>query len=194
MKKKVAEKVLAVVMAVSMAMSVAGCGNDAEDSSKESSSTAPSEGSEAQQSSDDSQAEEESPEEPEDDRPFAQFLKDEEAEDLNGYEFVIVDFGASRWYPGGSYPEVDAEAFDPTKEEHVLKDEIIKDVEEKFNCHIKIISDSPDNIVATAQSAIMAGDKFADLIVTTQQKCGPLIVSNGLLDLKTVDKIGRAHV
>lgn len=192
MKRKVTEKMLAVAMAASMVLSLAGCGDNAAESSNagasESSAAQEADGEESADAAEEAVSEEASAE-PEDDRPFAQYIKDEVPEDLNGYEFVIVDFGASRWYPGSSYPDVDTESFDPTKEEHVLKDMIIKDVEETFNCHIVIQAESPDGIVENAQPAIMAGDKYADVIGTTQQKCGPLIVANLLLDLNEVDSI-----
>ncbi|MDF2537979.1 MAG: transporter substrate-binding protein [Herbinix sp.] len=116
-------------------------------------------------------------EEPE--SPFAKYTENEEVVDLQGYEFKVVDFHDNRWAP---------EEIKSPMDELIVS--IIEDVEKTYNCSIVFEHVNPDLIFETAQPAIMAGDKYADLIGTTMWAFGKLLGGNligKINDVETMD-------
>lgn len=111
-------------------------------------------------------------------KAFDKYIEGEEVVDLKGYEFKIVDFNTDVWEP----EEVD----DSRKE---LSVDILDDVEKTFNCKIEVENVDPKSLYAKAQPAIMSGDKFADLVGTTEWAYGQLLAGNLLTDLSKVETL-----
>ncbi len=116
--------------------------------------------------------------EAQEDNPFAAYTEGEQAVDLKGYQFKVVDFHQDRWAP---------EEIKSPMDELVVS--IIDDVENTFHCDIVFESVSPDVIFETAQPEIMAGGKYADLIGTTIWAFGKMLGGNLLADLNTIESL-----
>lgn len=112
------------------------------------------------------------------DKIFDKYIEGEEVVDLEGYEFKIVDFNTDVWEP----EEVD----DSRKQ---LSVDIIDDVEKTYNCKITVEFVDAKSLYAKAQPAIMSGDKFADLVGTTEWAYGQLLAGNLLMDLSQVETL-----
>lgn len=152
---KKGSKWIAALLTASMMFTLAGCGNG-----------------EAGSSGDDGGKEETW------ERAFDKYIQDEEAVDLGGYEFHIVDFNSNIWGPD----EI------KSPQDQLIVD-IIEDVENKFNCTITFEEVSPDKIYDTANPSLMAGDKFADLVGTTMWAFGTLLSSNHVADVSNVESL-----
>ncbi|AUS95926.1 hypothetical protein CDQ84_07600 [Clostridium thermosuccinogenes] len=111
--------------------------------------------------------EETTPEEPEE-QDDGSGLPDQ---DLGGYVFTVADNNASRWFPeAGSSDLANA----------II--ERINWVQEKFNCKIEIRNHSEDEFA----TAVMAGDKYADIIVTPTWELGRHIKAKRLVNMNTI--------
>ncbi len=169
MKKRLWVRMTAIMLVVIMAGTLAACGNggtqtptDTDDvNTPDNPDTQPEDSASA-----------------EDDSPFARYVEGEEAVDLGGYEFKVVDFHDDRWAP---------EEIKSPMDELVIA--ITEDVEKKFNCDIVYEHVSPDVIFETAQPEIMAGGKYADLIGTTMWAFGKLLGGNLLADVNSVETL-----
>ena len=104
--------------------------------------------------------------------------------DLGGYVYKVADFAVGRW-----------------KNEEGLSDfadkinERIKYVENRFNCKIDVVETDAASFFELVQPAIMAGDKFADIIIPTIWGFGKFVSADILTDLKTVPhlKLDQPH-
>jgi len=98
-------------------------------------------------------------------------------QDLNGYEFKVMDFNSGRW---------DRNVNNPTPFNKATQD-MLDNTEKYLNCKITpMTSVGPGDIITGAQPAIMAGDKYADLIVTTQWAWGSFMGAGLVGDLNTM--------
>lgn len=111
-------------------------------------------------------------------KAFEEYIKDEKAVDLKGYKFKIVDFNTDVWKP---------DTVDDTRKQ--LSIDILEDVEKKFNCTIEVESVDAKSLFSKAQPAIMSGNKFADLIGTTEWAYGQLLGGNLLADLSKIETL-----
>ena len=95
--------------------------------------------------------------------------------DLGGYVFKVADYDRERWdyKPGAS----------------AFGDMVIqrnKYVESRFNCKIELIQVDPGSFFTQVQPKIMAGDKFADVIMPTMWGFGKFVSADILADISTV--------
>lgn len=109
---------------------------------------------------------------------FDKYIEDEETVDLKGYKFKIVDFNTGVWDP---------DEISDSRDQLVV--DIIADVEDKFNCEIEVEEVAANATFSKAQPAILAGNKFADLIGTTEWAYGQLLASNLLADLSKIETL-----
>lgn len=94
--------------------------------------------------------------------------------DLGGYTFVVADNDQSRWFPKeGSSDLANA----------II--ERIKWVEETYNCKIELRKHSEDEFSA----AVLAGDKYADIIIAPTWELGRHINGKRLVDLNTIPNL-----
>jgi len=97
--------------------------------------------------------------------------------DLGGYEFKIMDFNSGRW---------DRNASNPTPFTKAMGN-MLDNTEKFLNCKITAMnSANPGEIINAAQPAILSGDKYADLIVTTQWAYGFFMGAGIVQDLNNL--------
>jgi ABC-type glycerol-3-phosphate transport system substrate-binding protein len=100
--------------------------------------------------------------------------------DLDGFDFHIVDFSDNRFFASASQlgtPYGDA------------KMDAIEYIEDNYNCTIRVTSISPSALFDLIHPAVVSGDKFADMIVTTQWAYGYLIGGGIMADLSAVSSL-----
>jgi len=103
-------------------------------------------------------------------------LEGETPEDLNGYEFTIVDFNSGRWNKENSgTPYSDAWI------------QIMDEVETLYNVKFSATYLQPAEIFNTVQPEIAAAGKYADLVVTTQWEFGKFLGAELMMDLNTLE-------
>lgn len=104
---------------------------------------------------------------------------EEQVEDLDGFVFKVVSYNGARFDPdvsgGDPVPEAAREALD--------------EVEQLYNCKIEFENVSPNEIFSGVQAAVMANDKYADMIITTQWAYGYLMGAGMMQDLKKIDTL-----
>lgn len=94
--------------------------------------------------------------------------------DLEGYVFTVADNAESRWFP---------EADSSDLANAII--ERIKWVEEKYNCKIEVRNHSEDEF----STAVMAGDKYADIIVTPTWELGRHIKAKRLVNMNEIPNL-----
>lgn len=94
--------------------------------------------------------------------------------DLDGYVFTVADNNVNRWFPEAGSSDI-ANAII----------ERIKWVEEKYNCKIEVRPHSEDEFSA----AVMAGDKYADIIVTPTWELGRHIKAKRLVNMNEIPNL-----
>lgn len=104
---------------------------------------------------------------------------EEQVEDLGGFTFKVVSYANARFDP-------DVSSGDPVA---VAAREALDEVEQLYNCRIEFESVSPNEIFTKVQAAVMANDKYADLIITTQWAFGYLMGAGMMQDLKKIDTL-----
>lgn len=104
-------------------------------------------------------------------------VSEETIVDLNGYTFTILD---------GDKAHFDPESGTALNDKTLA---IVKEVEEAYNCNIEVKVVDPSAMFNQIQPSIMAGDKTADLIVSTTWTFGKLIGADLLADLSTFDQL-----
>lgn len=104
-------------------------------------------------------------------------MEGEVPEDLGGYEFTVVDFNSSRWNkePQDHTPYLDA------------WQTAIDEVEALYNCTISASYVGPSELFNAVQPEVAAGEKYADLVCTTQWAYGQLIGADLMLDLNELE-------
>ena len=103
-------------------------------------------------------------------------LEGETPEDLQGYEFTVVDFTDGRWNKERSgTPGADAWI------------RVLDEVEALYNCKITPTYLSAAETFSVVQPELMAGGKYADLIVTTQWQFGNFLGANLMMDLNKLE-------
>ncbi len=105
----------------------------------------------------------------------AQALDGETPRDLGGYEFVVYDYFTTRWEPEAGTARNDT----------ILK--IIEDVENLYNCDIQFNELNVNEVLTKVQPEVLAGQKFADLVIATQWAYGPLLGAGLMGDLNKVE-------
>ncbi len=96
--------------------------------------------------------------------------------DLGGYEFTVVDNSSGRWNKENSgTPYSDAWI------------QIMDEVETLYNCTITANYVGSTETFTTVQPEVVAGGKYADLIITAQWQYGYLLGANLMMDLKELD-------
>lgn len=101
--------------------------------------------------------------------------------DLGGYVFKVRDYFQTRWEPEPGTPMNDA----------ILG--IIEDIENEYNCDIQFEVLSVDNAVDLVRSEVVAGGKFADLVITTMWNFSNLLGAGLMGDLKTIKTMDLSH-
>lgn len=105
----------------------------------------------------------------------------EEARDLNGYTFTVRDYYTTRWAPeAGEQPN-----------DTILA--IVDEVERVFNCHIEFEELDVNNAFQSVQTEVLAGGKYADLVITTMWNYGRLLGAGLMGDLKEVEGMDLSH-
>ncbi|MBQ7725785.1 MAG: hypothetical protein IJT66_01430, partial [Clostridia bacterium] len=82
-------------------------------------------------------------------------VKEETVVDLGGYTFTVLD---------GDKAHFDPESGTALNDKTLA---LVKEVEEAYNCNIEVKVVDPSAMFKQIQPSIMAGDKTADLIVST---------------------------
>ncbi len=101
---------------------------------------------------------------------------DEVPVDLGGYEFTVIDYVNSRWNKElAGTPNTDAWI------------QVMDEVETLYNCTISANYVGSVESFTVVQPEIVAGGKYADLIVTTQHQAGYFIGANLYMDLNKLD-------
>ncbi|WP_309120311.1 extracellular solute-binding protein [Paenibacillus sp.] len=95
-------------------------------------------------------------------------------QDLGGYKFVVADNNANRWFP----PEGSSDLANAILER-------IRWVEETYNVKIELRKHSEEEFSA----AVLAGDKYADIIVTPTWELGRHINGKRLVDMNTIPNL-----
>lgn len=101
--------------------------------------------------------------------------------DLNGYTFTILDGDKAHFDP-----EPGTSLNDKTLS-------IIEEIEKDYNCNIEVKVVDPSAMFKQIQPSIMAGDKTADLIVSTTWTFGQLIGADLLADLSTFEDLDLSN-
>lgn len=105
----------------------------------------------------------------------------EKVVDLNGYTFTILDGDKAHFDPESG----------TTLNDKTLA--LVKEVEETYNCNIEVTVVDPSAMFNKIQPSIMAGDKTADLIVSTTWTFGQLIGADLLADLSTFETLDLSN-
>ena len=108
-------------------------------------------------------------------------VSDEVVVDLGGYTFTILDGDKAHFAP-----ESGTALNDRTLE-------IVEEVEKTFNCNIEVQVVDPSAMFNKIQPSIMAGDKTADLVVSTTWTFGQLISADLMADLNTFDELDLSN-
>ncbi|ALS26579.1 ABC transporter substrate-binding protein [Paenibacillus sp. 32O-W] len=95
-------------------------------------------------------------------------------QDLGGYTFVVADNNPNRWFPEEGSSDLANAIIDR-----------VKWVEETYNVRIEVRKHSEDELSA----AVLAGDKYADVIVTPTWELGRHINGKRLVDLNTIPNL-----
>ena len=101
--------------------------------------------------------------------------------DLGGYTFTVLD---------GDKAHFDPESGTALNDKTLA---LVKEVEEAYNCNIEVKVVDPSAMFKQIQPSIMAGDKTADLIVSTTWTFGQLIGADLLADLSTFDELDLSN-
>lgn len=107
-----------------------------------------------------------------------ELLEGEEKKDFGGYTFVVYDYFESRWQPEAGQNDVD---------DTVLT--IMDEVESLYNCNIEFHALNLDTAFDSVQTSVAAGDKFADLVITTMWSYGYLLGAGLMGDLNTLQGV-----
>ena len=107
----------------------------------------------------------------------AQKTPDEQVVNLNGYTFVIADFATNRWTPEPGTPRNDK----------VIS--IMDEVQSTYNCKIEFKTVKPETFNETLQPEVLAGGKFADIVMTTTWGYGRILGGNLMMDLKEIETL-----
>lgn len=104
-------------------------------------------------------------------------MEGEVPENLNGYEFTVVDYSNNRWNkePEDRTPYLDA------------WQQALDEVEHLYNCTITTTYIGPSDLFNAVQPEVAAGGKYADLVCTTQWAYGYLMGANLMLDLNELE-------
>lgn len=105
----------------------------------------------------------------------------EKVVDLNGYTFTIFDGDKAHFDPESG----------TTLNDKTLA--LVQEVEEAYNCNIEVKVVDPSAMFNKIQPSIMAGDKTADLIVSTTWTFGQLIGADLLADLSTFETLDLSN-
>ena len=108
-------------------------------------------------------------------------LAEEEVVNLNGYTFTILD---------GDKAHFDPESGTALNDETLA---LVQDVEKTFNCNIEVTVVDPSALFNKIQPSIMAGDKTADMIVSTTWAFGQLIGADLLMDLQSIPTLDLSN-
>lgn len=108
-------------------------------------------------------------------------VPDEVVVDLGGYTFTVLDGDKAHFAP-----ESGTSLNDRTLE-------IVKEVEKTFNCKIEVQVVDPSAMFNKIQPSIMAGDKTADLVVSTTWTFGQLISADLMADLNTFEELDLSN-
>lgn len=105
----------------------------------------------------------------------------EEVRDLDGYTFTVRDYYTTRWQPeAGEQPN-----------DTILA--IVDEVERTFNCHIEFEELDVNNAFQAVQTEVLAGGKFADLVISTMWNYGRFLGAGLLGDLREVEGMDLSH-
>ncbi|WP_028610148.1 ABC transporter substrate-binding protein [Paenibacillus harenae] len=96
------------------------------------------------------------------------------AQDLGGYKFVVADNNANRWFPQEGSSDLANAVIDR-----------IKWVEETYNVKIELRKHSEEEF----SNAVLAGDKYADIIIAPTWELGRHINGKRILDMNTIPKL-----
>lgn len=113
-----------------------------------------------------------------DDQGELKTYEGEVPEDLGGYEFSVVDFQNDRWNrenSGTPYYDAWQQAMD--------------EVEGLYNCTINVSYVGPSDLFNAVQPAVASGDKYADMVITTQWAYGYLMGADLMLDLNELTDV-----
>jgi ABC-type glycerol-3-phosphate transport system substrate-binding protein len=106
------------------------------------------------------------------------------AVNLDGYVFHIVDFSDNRFFASADQlgtPYGDA------------KMEAVEFVEDTYNCTIEVTNIGPGELFNLIQPAVVSGNKFADMVVTTQWAYGYLIGGGLMTDLSAIPTLDLSN-
>jgi len=95
--------------------------------------------------------------------------------DLGEYVFTVADVAKGRWEPQAG--------------ESAYTDAIIarnRAIEERFNIKIEVIEVQPSQFFQSVQPPLMAGDKFADILICQTWQTGYFLQTNLTLDLRDI--------
>ncbi len=108
-------------------------------------------------------------------------IPDEVVVDLNGYTFTILDGDKAHFDPDSGTALNDRTL------------ELVEDVEKTFNCNIEVQVVDPSAMFNKIQPSIMAGDKTADMVVSTTWAFGQLISADLMADLNTFEELDLSN-
>lgn len=98
-------------------------------------------------------------------------------EGLGGYEFTVVDFSSGRWNK-----ELSGTPYNDTWVE------LMDEVEYLYNCKITALAPlDVSSMFTIIQPEVAAGEKYADLVVTTQWQYGYFLGADLMMDLNKLD-------
>lgn len=95
-------------------------------------------------------------------------------QDLNGYTFIVADNNANRWFPQEGSSDLANAIIDR-----------VKWVEQTYNVNIEVRKHSEEEF----STAVMAGDKYADIIIAPTWELGRHINGKRLADLNAVTNL-----
>lgn len=98
--------------------------------------------------------------------------------DLDGYVFTVADNNVNRWFP----EEGSSDLANAILERNEW-------VQEKYNCEIEVVPHSEEEFA----TAVMAGDKYADIIVTPTWELGRHIKAKRLVNMNEVPNLDMSN-
>lgn len=98
--------------------------------------------------------------------------------DLDGYEFVIMDFNESPWTRTSNGSKADN-----------ARVEMLKKIEDELNCTITYKYSPYSKYFATYQTSIMSGKKVADVLTPTMYEVGAFINAGLAVDVNKIPNL-----
>ena len=158
----------ALLMSLAVAASVCGCGSKDSDKGGNSVSGGGSSGGARAEKA--GLFEERKPDESKD--PLKKGI------DLDGYEFVIMDFNESQWTRTSNGSKADN-----------VRVEMLKKIEDELNCTITYKYSPYSKYFATYQTSIMSGKKVADVLTPTMYEVGAFINAGLAVDVNKIPNL-----